>query len=371
MIIVFAILLTSFAYAEDSCLQNARSDSKTLYFFYGDGCPHCKEAEPFLLEMQAKYKLNIVYHETWNNETNNQIFQQFLTAYNVPKNSWGVPGFFMGSRYVVGFDNKNSIGKTLEEMISDCLSNECKSKNEIFRFSIFGKNFEIGKSSSLFLLGIVLGFADGLNPCTFAILIFLLSYLFTLSASKNKILKLGLIFSVIIFIVYVMLMLGIINILGLVGFKEYGKIIIGIILIVIAGINIKDFFARGFGFSFEIPRFARPILENYIKKATVPAIIILAIILSFVEIGCTLGLPLAYASIMAENGIVGFSSFLYVLWYNVFYIMPLLIIIFLVYFFMLETDKAEHYRQKMRKWMKLIGGLIMLALAWMLLFNWI
>jgi hypothetical protein len=128
-------------------------------------------------------------------------------------------------------------------------------------------------------------------------------------------------------------------------------------------INVKDFFWHGKGPSLEIPKWARPILEKYVRKATVPAIIILALILSFVELLCTLGLPLAYVSIMADKGLSSLSVFFYILWYNIFYILPLLVIIFLVYFFILEADKAEHYRVKLRKWMKGIGGLLMLVLA--------
>lgn len=367
-LVLVLLLSINLVYAQ-SCLQSARDNPKILYFFYGDECPHCKAAEPFLTEMQNKYNLTIIYHETWHNSSNKQIFEQFLSSYNVPKNSWGVPGFFQGSRYVIGYDNKDSKGKTIEEMIYSCLNNNCQEKATKIRFNFFGKNIEISSSTSLFILGIILGFADGFNPCTFAILIFLMSYLFTLSASKSRILKLGLVFAFVIFIVYILIMLGVLNLLAFIGFKSYGKIIVGIILLIIAGINIKDFFAKGFGFSLEIPAFARHVLERYVKKATIPAIIILAIILSFVELGCTLGLPLAYASIIAENGISGFSSFLYVVWYNIFYILPLLMIIVLVYFFVLETDKAEEYRVKLRKYMKLIGGLLMLVLALLLLFN--
>lgn len=363
LFVLFLFVLSSLVYAQNSCLEDAKTNTKTLYFFYGDGCPHCEAAEPFLLEMKEKYNLSIIYHETWNNETNNQYFQEFLSSYKVPRNSWGVPGFFMGSRYIVGFDNENSIGKSLEEMINECLYNNCEKKGEILRFSFLGINLELKKDSSLFVLGMVLGLADGFNPCTFAILIFLMGYLFTLSASKNKILKLGLIFAFVIFIVYALMMLGVLNLLSFIGFRSYGRVIIGIILLLIAAINVKDFFKKGWGPSLEIPAFARPLLEKYAKQATTPAIIVLAIILSFVEIGCTLGLPLAYATIMSENGISGFSSFLYIIWYNIFYIVPLLVIILLVYFFVLETEKAEQYRQSMRKWMKLVGGLLMLVLG--------
>jgi cytochrome c biogenesis protein CcdA len=366
ILILFALLIPA-VLAQSQCLQTAQDNPKILYFFYGDGCPHCAAAEPFLKELQGRYNFTVISHETWHNDTNKQIFEEFLSAYNVPKSSTGVPAFFMGSKYLVGFDNVDSIGKNLEEMVKQCLNNNCSSKSGVIRFSLFGKNFEIGKDSSILVLGVVLGFADGFNPCTFAILIFLLSYLFTISASKKKVLKLGLIFTFVILIIYFAIMLGLINLLAFVGFRSYGTIIISIILLVMAALNIKDFFFKGIGPSLEIPAFARPTLERYVKKATVPAIILLAIILSFVELLCTLGLPLAYVTILAERGISSASSFFYILWYNLFYIMPLLIIIFLIYFFVLEADKAEEYRQKMRKYMKLIGGLIMLVLAVLML----
>jgi hypothetical protein len=43
----------------------------------------------------------------------------------------------------------------------------------------------------------------------------------------------------------------------------------------------------------------------------------------------------------------------------------------LVYFFVLEADKAEEYRQKLRSWMKGIGGLLMIGLALLMLFGWL
>jgi glutaredoxin len=369
--LLFLIVLAPAVLAQSSCLQQAQSNSSVLYFFYGDGCPHCAAAEPFLRSLEVEYNLTIIAHETWHNETNKQVFQEFLTSYNVPSSSRGVPAFFMGSRYIIGFDNKDSKGKDLEDMVTQCLGGNCTSSINVIRFSIFGKNFEISKDSSLFLLGAILGFADGFNPCTFAILIFLMSYLFTISASKQKILKLGLVFTAVIFVIYIMIMLGLVNLLAFVGFKVYGKIIISAILIVMGLINVKDFFWHGKGPSLEIPGFARPVLESYVKKATIPAIIILAVILSFVELLCTLGLPLAYVTILSERSLSAFSSFMYIVWYNVFYIAPLLIIIGLVYFFVLEADKAEEYRQKLRSWMKGIGGLLMIGLALLMLFGWL
>jgi cytochrome c biogenesis protein CcdA len=368
-ILLLLVLPLISAQTVNSCLQNAKNDPTKLYFFYGDGCSHCAAAEPFLQELEEKYNLTIIYHEIWNNDTNKQVFEEFLVDYKVPKGSWGVPAFFMEPYYVVGFDNKDSKGKDLEEIVKTNLGLNGV-QGDAIRLSLFGKNIEISKDSSLIFLAVVLGFADGFNPCTFSILIFLMAYLFTLSASKKKILKLGLAFSSVIFIVYIAIMLGLINLLAFTGFKTTGKLIVASILIIMGLIDVKDFFFHGKGPSLEIPKFARPLLEKYVRMATLPAIIALALILSFVELLCTLGLPLAYVGILAEREIIGISSFFYILLYNLFYIIPMLTVIFLVYFLVLETEKAEHYRQKLRDYMKLIGGLLMILLAVAMLLGW-
>lgn len=43
----------------------------TLYFFYGEGCPHCAKEEIFLKEMEEKYQnLKIKRYETYGNLDN-------------------------------------------------------------------------------------------------------------------------------------------------------------------------------------------------------------------------------------------------------------------------------------------------------------
>ncbi|MDP7180604.1 MAG: hypothetical protein QF824_05015 [Candidatus Woesearchaeota archaeon] len=44
--ILFLTLLTSLTYAERNV---------TVYYFWGDGCPHCAKATPFLYSLEDKY----------------------------------------------------------------------------------------------------------------------------------------------------------------------------------------------------------------------------------------------------------------------------------------------------------------------------
>lgn len=46
----------------------------TVYFFYGEECPHCHNVIPFIQNLSKKYpEVDFLILETWHNETNNAI----------------------------------------------------------------------------------------------------------------------------------------------------------------------------------------------------------------------------------------------------------------------------------------------------------
>ena len=49
-------------------------DSVTVYFFYGEECPHCHNVIPFIQNLSIKYPdVDFQILETWHNETNNAL----------------------------------------------------------------------------------------------------------------------------------------------------------------------------------------------------------------------------------------------------------------------------------------------------------
>ena len=49
----------------------------TLYFFHGQGCPHCAEEEVFLNAIDENYpSLKIVRYEVWSNEENSALLDE-------------------------------------------------------------------------------------------------------------------------------------------------------------------------------------------------------------------------------------------------------------------------------------------------------
>ena len=113
LLIIFFLFagLTQFAYAE----------MPALYFYYGDGCPHCAQVEPFIEQMAEKYPdLEVFQYEVYHNSVNSSMLTQACESYGVPPNQRGVPIAFLNGTYFLGdrpiLDNlENEIIKVLAE----------------------------------------------------------------------------------------------------------------------------------------------------------------------------------------------------------------------------------------------------------------
>lgn len=117
-----------------------------MYFFWGDGCPHCAAAKPFLAELEKDYpELKIKSYETWNpgNENNYELFMAMARAYNIPNNQLGVPAFFMGDKYITGY--QESMDDSLKSWVEDCIGSVCVSPSA--KLSLGGDDNKIAAAS--------------------------------------------------------------------------------------------------------------------------------------------------------------------------------------------------------------------------------
>lgn len=77
-----------------------------VYFFYGNGCPHCAEAEEWFASIQEAYgdRFVIVDYETWYDEENSQLMLDVATARDeYDPNNFGVPYILIGDKSWMGF----------------------------------------------------------------------------------------------------------------------------------------------------------------------------------------------------------------------------------------------------------------------------
>lgn len=87
-----------------------------VYFFRGEGCPHCEEAETFFQSIQESYGdlYTIVDYETWYNTENADLLQKVGEARG--EDIQGVPYIIIGNKSWSGYSSEyaDEIVKTIK-----------------------------------------------------------------------------------------------------------------------------------------------------------------------------------------------------------------------------------------------------------------
>ncbi len=60
-------------------------------YYWGDGCPHCKNVDDFMSTWENKDKFELQKFETWKNRDNAKRLQARSDACKIPRASQGVP----------------------------------------------------------------------------------------------------------------------------------------------------------------------------------------------------------------------------------------------------------------------------------------
>jgi len=217
-------------------------------------------------------------------------------------------------------------------------------------------------------LAIVLGAAvvDSINPCAIGVILFLSSILLKVSSNKRLLLHLGLIYIVTVYIVYTLSGLGLVWFQHTLISKGYAEIIgitVGIFVITLGLIEFKEFFWYGKGVSLEISQKNKEKIVALTEIISVLGIIIVGAFVALVELPCTGGPYLAITAILSKS--FDLQALLYLLIYNDIFVIPLIAILLLIYYGS-STAQLKKWRQKIRKWMNLASGVIMVSLGTLL-----
>ena len=92
--------------------------------------------------------------------------------------------------------------------------------------------------------------------------------------------------------------------------------------------------------------------------------IMLAIVTNSYELLCTAGFPMVFTRLLTRHDLTSWGYYLYLLFYNIIYVIPLLIVV-LVF---AKTLGARKLSEKEGRVLKLVSGLMMLELGILLLF---
>jgi len=209
---------------------------------------------------------------------------------------------------------------------------------------------------------------DGINPCAFGVLIFLLAYLAKTTKKKSKMLVNGFVYIFAVFLTYLfagLLLLPIIQSLG--SFSVYSYVVLAVIVVIAGLLEIKDYFWYGKGFSLSIFPSEAERIKKYVSSVSGNPLtaFALGVFVALVELPCTGAVYLAVLALMSFTGVT-VSNILFLVIYNVIFVIPLVVILLLVYR-QSSTVKFERWRQKHKALMRLATGLVLLALGlWMI-----
>ena len=113
----------------------------------------------------------------------------------------------------------------------------------------------------------------------------------------------------------------------------------------------------------EIPRKWRPTLKNLLSKATSPiSAFLMGFLVCLFELPCTGGPYIFILGLLAEKT-TRLAAIPVLLLYNLFFVLPLVIIILLIYAGLTNIEKATEWKERNIKLLHLIAGIIMLILG--------
>ena len=358
----------------------------TIYFFWGDGCPHCAEEEIFLEELKKDYpQITVLDYEVWYDKDNQEILKKAADVMGFePK---GVPVTIIGEKVWIGF--REQYKAEITDAVKNCIANTCESpiekevlatdtpsevqtnSDQVITVPIFG-DIDLGKQS-LAISTLIIGFVDGFNPCSLWVISVLLALTLT-SGSRTKVITVGLTYLIVTTIVYSLFILGVFTLFSYIGYLKWIQVIVALVAVGFGVINMKDYFWYKEGVSFTISDKHKPKLYKNMRDSVVTPRSLMGLIsttavmaagVSLIEFSCTAGFPVIWSNIMIANNVSGLYFALLLGLYMLIYLLDEIGVMTVASI----TMKAARVEEKHGRILKLISGTIMLALGIVMLID--
>lgn len=404
------ILLICFVLGLSGCKASvgAQSPSVTnaihIYFFWGNGCPHCAAAEPFLTDLAQRYpNVELLAYEVWNVPQNQTLLMKMAAAFGYQPHY--VPAIFIGDQHWEGFND--TIKVEIEAALQNCVNSGCPdrgsgiipgvstpapatetpsaqstppvasptpqstqpSTDEIIDLHLVGKVDLTGKS--LWFSTLLISFVDGVNPCSIWVLTMLLAITLH-TGSRKKVVLIGIVFLTVTAGVYALFISGLFTIFTVVRFAGWMQLLAALVALIFGLVNIKDYFWYKEGVSFTISDKKKPGILQRMRNlldasqsfgGLIVSTVILALGVSLVEFSCTAGFPVLWTNLLASQKVAPLAFILLLLLYMLVYQLDEMAIFFTAVF----TLKSSRLEEKHGRILKLVGGMLMLTLAIVLL----
>src|SRR3989344_5439540 len=122
----------------------------------------------------------------------------------------------------------------------------------------------------LFPLVGVAALIDSINPCAFSILLLTIAFLFSVGRLRNDILKIGSVYILGLFLIYILIGLGIVQALHIFNTPHFMAKVGATLLIVLGVINLINEFFPAFPIKLRIPQAAHRKMAELMERGSLP-----------------------------------------------------------------------------------------------------
>ncbi|MBU1044701.1 MAG: hypothetical protein KJ915_09940 [Candidatus Omnitrophica bacterium] len=340
------IMQESFSNSEKGKMQDG---VLPIIVFYGPRCPHCRKfLEKQVPELEKEFgdKISFVFYNIQTPQ-HAERKMEMEAEYGVKKIDH-IPQVYIAGHALVG---SRQINKELRNIIKKDVNIKKKSISEEINISIpINSDSYLKKISERFhsftLIAITSsGLLDGINPCAFSTIVFFMSFLVFAKFSFRRMALVGGFFILAVFITYLGLGLGVFvwleKIKTFVIISEYFDLIIGGITILLGVASLYDYFiytknGTSKGVLLKLPSVVKKNIHLLIgtlrDKGTAGMVKLLlfsfglGVIVSLLESVCTGQVYVPILSFMIKMNMSRWKAFLYLLLYNLMFILPLIVV---------------------------------------------
>ncbi len=379
------------------CGQSAQASAPVnVYFFWGQGCPHCAKAKAFLQTISST-DVRVHDYEVWYSAENVQLLQDVGAALNV--SVAGVPFTVIGEQSFSGYYTDETTGAEMQRAIGLCASRGCTdpvaalagveptSPDTSSRLDS-DETEDTGTSSktvhlplvgtlntehlSLPILTVIIAALDGFNPCAMWTLLFLIGLLVGMH-DRRRMWVLGSAFIGASAFVYFLFLAAWLNLLQFLGAMVWVRAIIGVIALGGGGYYLKEFFTHRDATCKVTGQAQRRRLLDRLRQyaqarsfwLALGGIILLAMAVNLVELVCSAGLPAVYTQVLALSDLPQWQYYAYLLLYIVVFLLDDLFVFFVAMKTLQVTGLTSTYARASH----LIGGAVMLIIGLLLIFK--
>jgi len=361
----------------------AESTQEPIYLAYFEqtGCQECARTAYDLRLVQNDYPQLIV--ESFSIEKDAALNEWLSQKHDVPEEQrLSSPMIFVGNDVLIGEETTLNIlittvakyASTGAERTWDDFDPEWQTEAEqtlIERYRSLGALTVFGA-----------GLVNGLNPCAFVTIVFFLSYLAFMGRQGREVLLVGATFTLGVFIAYLLAGLGLSRLMeplsGVqVALKRFMFSFAAVLCLALSGISLYDYLKARQGkiddmkikLSLDVRRQVhRVIREGAQMRAFYVVAFGVGAIVSLIQLTCTSPIYIGIVFLVHEVPEMQTNAFLYLLLYNLAYIVPL-VVVFLLAYFGTSSEQLGNFITKRTASIKMLTAVVFLMMAGWLIYQ--